>query len=121
MTHRAAARARLAALERSEAIVEYFNDLLRHDREAVTALFDCEVDVGKCLATNPLARVSRVQTESGDLNYSFGPLGLVNGLLEGVLNEQMLRVVYDQDTGRIKWFEPAGLPEDTESERGDDV
>lgn len=108
----------------AQRLADYLNDVLAHDRDALSALIDARVSCGKCLATHPTVQVMRVDDEAAQRSgYYVGFLGLLNGLC-GTYDDGPrkgwggLVADVDGDTGQVKRFrvqenvEDAPAPDD---------
>lgn len=84
-------------------IVAYLNDLLEHDREAITRLVGSRVECNRSLADHPTCEVG-VQEEGWDV----GMLGVLNGVcrIDGPCYGPVVAVL-DEETNEIIRFEVA--------------
>jgi len=91
-------------------LVNFMNEMLAHDRSAITDLCLHRVPCGKALMTHPTVQVRVVKDDvSQSMDYSVGLLGILNGFLGsfddgpkkgfGALVAEM-----DEDTGEITGF-----------------
>ncbi len=63
-------------------LADFMNEMLAHDREAITALCLSRVQCGKALMTHPTVQVRVVKDDvSQSMDYSVGLLGILNGFL----------------------------------------
>ena len=91
-------------------LVDFMNEMLAHDQEAITALCLSRVQCGKALMTHPTVQVLVVRDDvSQSMDYSVGLLGILNGFL-GSFDEGpkkgfgALVADMDGDTGEITGF-----------------
>jgi len=90
--------------------VDFMNDMLAHDQEAIIALCLHRVQCGKALVTHPTVQVRVVKDDvSQSMDYSVGLLGILNGFL-GAFDDGpkkgfgALIAEMDGDTGEITKF-----------------
>ena len=90
--------------------VDFMNEMLAHDRSAITDLCLYRVPCGKALTTHPTVQVMIVRDDvSQSMDYSVGLLGILNGFL-GAFDEGpkkgfgALIAEMDEDTGDLTRF-----------------
>lgn len=81
--------------ELSYKIVNYLNELLKLDYQAVFALIKCRVPCNEALINHPTVQV----VEDSDGNSVFGLLGILNGLCE----QTTIATVFN-DTNKLLYF-----------------
>ena len=86
----------------AQEMVDYLNELLELDRDAITQLMDTYVETGCALAEHPTLQV--VEMMSASPLYGVGPLGVINGFIGERDKVGYVTAVYD-DNFKLERFE----------------